>query len=75
MLEQITTVINFLNKENVNYNVIDEHDQIRIELFLNNTHSTCGDYIVITNEGIICMNLFNDLPLKNVYDYIKTYNQ
>ena len=75
MLEQITTVINFLNKENVSYNVVDEHDQIRIELSLNNSHATSGDYIVITSEGIICMNLFTDLPLKNVYSYIKTYNQ
>ena len=75
MIEQITTVINFLNSEKVKYNLVDEDDQIRIELFLNNPHATSGEYIVITSDGIICMNLFTDLPLKNVYSYIKTYNQ
>jgi len=75
MLEQIITVINFLNKENVKYNLIDEDDQVRIELFLNNDHNTDGDYIVITVEGMVCMNLFSDIPLKNVFSYIKTYNQ
>ena len=75
MLEQIITVINFLNKEKVKYNLIDEDDQVRVELFLNNDHQTEGDYIVITEDGRLCMNLFSDLPFKNVEDYIKTYNQ
>jgi hypothetical protein len=75
MIEKIVTIVNFLNTNKVTYNLVDEDDQIRIELSLNNSHDTNGDYIVITKDGIVCMNLFTDLPLKNVYAYIIAYNE
>ena len=74
LIDNIVEIINFLNKKKVNYNLVEEHDQIRIELDLVNAHETQGDYIVITKNGVICMNLFEELELKHVFKYIEMHH-
>jgi len=74
MIATLVRLLNFLNKQKVNYNLIDEHDQIRVELFLKNHHDTQGDYIVVDDGGLLHMNLFHDLDFRHVERYINDYN-
>jgi len=70
-VKKIVKLVNLLNKENIKYNLIEEFDQIRFELFLENSHNTQGDYIVIAANGVMHMNLLSFIRFKTVKAYLR----
>ena len=70
-IKKIVKLVNLLNKENIKYNLVEEYNQIRFELFLENSHDTQGDYIVIDTDGVLHMNLLSFIKFKTVKAYLR----
>ena len=70
-IKKIVRLVNLLNKNNINYNLVDEYDQIRFELFLKNDHNTQGDYIVVDAKGGMHMNLLSFIRFKTVESFLQ----
>lgn len=53
-MKKLIKLLELINKNNYKYNIIDEGDQLRIELFKNNLYI---NYIIITEDEKIINNI------------------